>query len=153
MLYKEKNIHPAFTPKPDFVFAPFGKRRPDERPLVVVFSRDEDAGFLYRTLLEKFCRVEAVSRLKDLKKVAGDAPPDLILMDGMLQFEKTLEDIRRLRRARAFKEIPLILVSGFASPHFRERALTVGADEFLVKPLDFDSLERRVEKTFKLASL
>ena len=153
----QKKTH-GFGPRPvkDLSIAPvdneinFVQPAKKEKPLVLVFSRDADASFLYRTILEIWSyRVKEFSALEDLPVIIENELPDLILMDGVRQFEENLENLRRIRADKRFCCLPVILVSGFVQDAFRNSALACGADDFLVKPLDFDLLERTVKKNIR----
>ena len=59
---------------------------------------------------------------------------DLVLMDVYLD---GLETCRRLRRE---SPVPILMFSTSADPVLRQRALTCGANGFLVKPIEFEGL-------------
>jgi DNA-binding response OmpR family regulator len=67
--------------------------------------------------------------------------PHLILLDSVLPFESHLENIRQIRRRETGQQTPIVVISGFSQPRFQNLSMEVGADGFLVKPLDFDLLE------------
>lgn len=118
--------------------------------LILVFGSEPETCFLYRTILELWdFRVEQTDNIEDSLAVIADKRPDLILMDCVLSFEKNLEAIRRLRENMFPSEIPIVLTSGFAQPQFRSFALFNGADELLVKPLNYDSLRFCLEKNIR----
>lgn len=120
------------------------------KPSVLIVSRDADAVCMYRTILELWSyRVEIFSQAAELAEMPETEQPAVILLDGVLRFEKTLAEIRLIREDGRFSKLPLIVLSGFSQTRFRNRAFISGADDFLVKPLDLDLLERRIEKNLE----
>ena len=115
---------------------------------VLIFSRDSDTLTLLKTLLELWGFRTVVSQnLADSLLIIERDAPDLILLDSVLPFETNLEYIRRLRRQAVTKEISIIVLSGFSQSRFESLSIAVGADAFLVKPMDFDLLQKHLEKT------
>ncbi|HEX6705236.1 MAG TPA: response regulator [Albitalea sp.] len=68
------------------------------------------------------------------------ASPDLVLMDSVMPAIDGMEAIRRLRGNKAFRDLPIIVVSASASGNDRQSSLAAGANEFLPKPLDYERL-------------
>jgi CheY-like chemotaxis protein len=133
---------PSISPSPE------GQLAGTER--VLIFSLENDTRFLLKTLLEiwGYNTAEADS-LENSLAIVENLKPDLILLDSMLPFERHLENIRQIRRNKFSKEIPIIVLSGFSQPQFEKLSIAVGADGFLVKPLDFDLLEGFLKKNIE----
>jgi DNA-binding response OmpR family regulator len=66
-------------------------------------------------------------------KLAGSETPDFIYLDIRLPKIDGFEVLERLRANPATATIPVIILSNFGEPEFRERGLKLGALEFLVK--------------------
>jgi two-component system cell cycle response regulator DivK len=79
---------------------------------------------------------------------AGEARPDLILMDLSLPRMDGWEATRRLKADRALADIPVIVLSAHAMRGDEERARASGCDDFLTKPIDetllFQTLARHL---------
>jgi two-component system response regulator MprA len=84
-----------------------------------------------------------------LDKALGN-PPDLIVLDVMLPDIDGLEVCRQLRAAGG-KEPVLMLTARDAIPD-RVAGLDAGADDYLVKPFDFDELRARIRALLRRAS-
>jgi two-component system, cell cycle response regulator DivK len=117
------------------------------RPLVLIVEDDEDTRFLLRTLLERrgLRVVEAEDGVSGVR-AAEELRPDLILMDWSMPGMDGLNAMRLIRARDSWSETPVIIISGHASPASRELALANGCSEYLVKPLDFDQLDRALRK-------
>lgn len=67
-------------------------------------------------------------------------------MDISLSKTDSLATARRMRQIERLRDVPIVFVSGHAQPEFRSLALTLGGDDFLVKPVDFNQLEAVLKK-------
>ncbi len=117
------------------------------RPLALIVEDYEDMRLLLSTLLER--RGLRVAEAEDGfagVRAAEELRPDLILMDWSMPGMDGLKAMRLIRERDSLSEIPVIVISGHASPASRELALATGCSEYLVKPLDFDQLDRALRK-------
>lgn len=122
-------------------------RKIEKKELVLVLSKEPDTRFLFKTLLEMWnYRAETAENFEELISVAEAALPHLILMDTSLPFLDNMTKMQRMRQTELFSRLPIILLSGHAQPRYRNLALSLGAAEFLVKPVDFDVLEDCLKK-------
>ncbi len=76
--------------------------------------------------------------------------PDLILMDLMLPGLDGQETTRRIKQLDDRPFIPIILVTARGDQQSKVKGLDAGADDFLVKPLDFAELLARVRAMLRL---
>jgi PAS domain S-box-containing protein len=86
----------------------------------------EGEGFAIRTAVDGHAAVDAIARER----------PDLILMDIQLPGIDGLELTRRLKGDPATAGIPIVAVTAYAMKGDREKALAVGCDDYLTKPID-----------------
>ncbi len=70
--------------------------------------------------------------------------PDLILLDIKMPGMDGFEVCSRLKANRELEGIPVIFVTGLEKEEDRERAFSVGAVDYLVKPVPKDLLLQRV---------
>jgi CheY-like chemotaxis protein len=69
-------------------------------------------------------------------------PYDIILMDLHMPGIDGLEATRRIRELEQGRRTPIVALTANALTEGREQALAAGMDDFLVKPLDREHLER-----------
>ena len=72
--------------------------------------------------------------------------PDLILLDMSLPVINGWNVASRLRAKPETRAIPIIAITAHAMRGHRERALEAGCDEFQTKPIDFDELQKKIER-------
>ncbi len=114
-------------------------------PTVLIVEDDEDNRELLRVLLEiwNYRVVEAVNGIEALN-LAEQVSPDLILMDVKLPLLDGLEATREIRKSANIGSVPIVFLSGCAEAKFRNAANEVGANAYLVKPLDYDNLQTTI---------
>ena len=76
--------------------------------------------------------------------------PDLILMDIMMPNLNGFEAVTRLKATPHLYNIPIVMVTALHDVGDRVRALEVGADDFLSKPVDRTELRVRVRSLLKV---
>ncbi|MEO2049993.1 MAG: response regulator [Pirellulales bacterium] len=122
-------------------------QRQRNRQILIV---DDDPAIcrLFRVILAKHYSVrEAVSGEEAIEEVAHETP-DLVLLDIMMPGIDGYETCRKLKAAEHPPQI--IMVSARSSTEEQARAFDVGADDYLIKPVDLAELRARVELHFRL---
>lgn len=61
-------------------------------------------------------------------------------------FEEGLAVLKQMQACQSMVDVPVIITSGNATTAFREGVCDAGYNEFLVKPIDFDRLDRLLEE-------
>ena len=81
-------------------------------------------------------------------KIARTRPPDVIVLDVMLPDMDGMEVCRRLRRGIA---TPILMLTARDAVPDRIAGLDSGADDYLVKPFEFDELVARLRALLRRA--
>jgi two-component system chemotaxis response regulator CheY len=68
--------------------------------------------------------------------------PDLLLLDINMPEVSGLDMLEFLRRRKEWKELPVIMLSSEAADSMVDRALQMGADSYLIKPVTIQELEK-----------
>lgn len=77
---------------------------------------------------------------KNALKILDENKVDLVLMDIMMPEMDGYTTIEKIREQDRFKELPIIAVTAKAMKEDKQKCLDVGADDYLAKPIDLDSL-------------
>jgi two-component system, NtrC family, response regulator AtoC len=98
-------------------------------------------------LADKYTRVatftEAQQALDDLHVIS----PDLVLLDIFLGHFNGLDILEQLRKQGY--TMPVIMMTAFSDIKMAVRAMKLGAEDFIVKPLDLEQLEVAVERALQ----
>src|SRR3546814_14598064 len=66
--------------------------------------------------------------------LARENPPDLVLLDWMIEGVSGIEVCRRLRRHPETANVPIIMLTARGEEADRIRVLETGADDYITKP-------------------
>ena len=91
-------------------------------------------------------RVERVSTGLEALKLLSTTEIDLVLTDIHMPEINGLELIRFIKETEHLRHIPVIIISTEASERDKERALALGADDYLAKPFTPEQLRRTINK-------
>ena len=81
--------------------------------------------------------------------LARETPPDIVLLDWMVEGLSGLEVCRRLRRAPGTANVPIIMLTARGEEEDRVRGLETGADDYVTKPFSPRELVARVNAVLR----
>lgn len=102
------------------------------------------AELLVYTLEREEFEVERTGDGDEALLLARESPPDLVLLDWMIEGVSGIEVCRRLRRAAATANVPIIMLTAKGEEADRIRGLETGADDYVTKPFSPRELVARV---------
>lgn len=76
--------------------------------------------------------------------LARESPPDIVLLDWMIEGLSGIEVCRQLRRATGTANVPIIMLTARGEEEDRIRGLETGADDYVTKPFSPRELVARV---------
>ena len=82
-----------------------------------------------------------------------NAPPDLVLMDVVMPGMDGIEATRHIKTFGGSRWIPIIMMTALSAKEDIIFGLDAGADEYLVKPIDFDILAARLRSMKRITSM
>jgi two-component system, sensor histidine kinase and response regulator len=130
---------------------------------VLIVEDTPSTADLFATMLARFgmdsetvsTAEDALKRLVDGKGNAIMPKPDIILMDWLLPGMDGIEATQKIRANRMIADIPIIMVSACASETHEARALELGANGFIQKPVTastlFDAVFRQLDASYSTA--
>lgn len=75
-----------------------------------------------------------------------DPQPDVILLDLSMPGGAGMDVLKRLKASTKTADIPVLIVTGSTDAALRERAAELGADDYINKPVDPDTVIARVRE-------
>ncbi len=126
------------------------KKKMDPKCLLIIEDDESMRAALQRIFLNEGYLLKMAADATELSKVLDETPIDLILMDVGLPWVNGFELAQLLKENPDLKAIPLVFVSGNADPEDMKKAFALGADDFIKKPFDVDSLRKTVRTLLKL---
>ena len=120
------------------------------RPTVMVVD-DTDINLM---IMESILAEEYSVKLFNQAKVALDYaivnPPDLILLDIMMPDMDGFETCRRLKGNAKLADVPVIFITAKNEDEYEELGFSVGASDFIHKPVNAPILLARVKTHLKI---
>jgi len=124
-----------------------------ENPKILIVDDEEKDIKILKALLgsEDYHLFGVLSGNEALKKIIEDFP-DLILLDVMMPEMDGFEVCKRIKTDPKTKMIPVIIVTALSEKQHRIKAMEVGADDFISKPVDRIELQIRVKSLLRIKS-
>lgn len=116
------------------------------RPTVLVIDDDRVTREILSDLLrDAGLHVVLAAGGEEGCRLACENPPDVVLVDLFMPGRDGLEVCRFLRSQPALRQIPILLMTAHTDQEGLVNPFRVGADDYIVKPFDFDELLARVQ--------
>lgn len=95
------------------------------------------------------CEVTAFFNVRSAaKNIASGKKPDLIILDLNMPEISGLDMIEFLRRRPDTKDLPIVMLSSEAADSVVDKALALGADSYVMKPITIEELEKAMATAF-----
>jgi DNA-binding response OmpR family regulator len=122
-----------------------------ERPARVLIADDNPQGaeLLEAYLGETDYDIETAADGEETLRKVRSWRPDLILLDVMMPKISGFEVCKRLRADPATRDIAVLMVTALDQPSDVDRAVDVGTDDFLTKPINKADLLLRVRAALR----
>lgn len=115
------------------------------RPLLVVDDEELNRDVLSRRLVRAGYRVEAACNAKEALAKIGHENYELVLLDSMMPEMSGVDLLRLLRGTYTASELPVIMVTALHESEKVVEALSLGANDYITKPLDFPVALARIK--------
>lgn len=118
--------------------------------VLVVDDNEMNRDMLSRRLQRKGCDVTVAHDGHVALELIRDHRFDLILLDVMMPGLNGLEVLKTLRETYTATDLPIIMVTAHRESEDIVQALTLGANDYVTKPLDFPVVLARVQTQLAL---
>ena len=95
--------------------------------------------------------VARAERGDDAEVMLAESTPELVILDWMLPGVSGFELCRRMRAREATRDLPVIMLTARGEESERVRGLSIGADDYVVKPFSVPELMARVRSLLRRA--
>ncbi len=121
------------------------KLKKDIPSLLVVEDNHELRKFLIFKFNKDYNVLDAKNGREGLE-MAQTFLPDIIISDVMMPELDGIEMIKKLRSIKEMQTVPIILLTAKSANIDAIEGLQIGADDYIVKPFDFNELKARVDR-------
>ncbi|MFH8251933.1 response regulator transcription factor [Microbacterium sp. B2969] len=115
---------------------------PEDRPRLLLAEDDPQLGPLMASVLDEVYEVTLVPDGGEALDAAQDGRFDALVIDRRLPTVDGVSIVEILRRSG--NDTPTLILTALGSVHDKVRGLDAGANDYLVKPFDFDELFARL---------
>jgi serine phosphatase RsbU (regulator of sigma subunit) len=117
--------------------------------ILIVDDEPFNIDYLEQELAELGCdTVSAANGREALEQVAAQAP-DVILLDIMMPVMDGFQTLEQLKSAKAWRDIPVIVISAMDDVGSVARGIELGAEDYLPKPFDEVLLKARINNSLE----
>ncbi len=111
-----------------------------EKKKLLVVDDSKANLLLFETMFENDTRIELLFRDNGLGIVEFclQHMPDLILLDIMMPEVNGFEVLEMLKSNEVLKNITVVIISALQGPEDIKRGIELGANDFIIKPVDFE---------------
>jgi CheY-like chemotaxis protein len=114
---------------------------------VFVVDDDRDTTECMRLLIKQWGHeVHVANQANVAIEQAPFVKPHVMLVDLAMPVIDGLTVARRIRGVPELTSVSLVALTGYADPQHRQQALDAGFDEFLVKPLPIEELQKLLDR-------
>jgi CheY-like chemotaxis protein len=117
-------------------------------PTALLVDDDQTISMLLRFVLERQgWKVQVASDgAQAMVAIEQGEPPQLVLLDMMLPVHDGLTLLARLRSLPAWKDVPVVMLTGKNDQSLIDRAFATGANDYVSKPFNPAELALRLKK-------
>ena len=120
---------------------------------ILLFGDDAKiAQGLRKTLEKKAFALHQVKEKVEVKDKILEIEPELIILNFISSSEDNFKICKEIKKDRSFRNIPVVIVSNVSKKKNLIRALEIGADDCLSKPIDFNIFLARLRAILRRIS-
>jgi len=120
------------------------------RPRVLIADDQTELLMLMKEMVE-FAGFEVITANDGAEAMTAvfETNPDIIVLDNNMPRKMGLEVAQDLKNNPVFAHIPIIIVTGAGEKSTKLKGLSMGIDDYLIKPVDSDELIARIRMILK----
>ncbi len=115
-------------------------------PKLLIIDDDEAVRKVLRFRLKNSYEIVNTGSPEEALALALHEKPDAILLDLMMPKYSGFEVCQTVASLSFTQHIPIIIVSGESSSSYKDFCETLGAKDYIQKPVDFEALENKLKR-------
>jgi CheY-like chemotaxis protein len=119
------------------------------KTILVIDDSTTNIVLLQAVLNSKGYSIDTALSVKDAYNIINRKMPDLILLDLLMPRINGFDFLKEIKADKKTKDIPIIVVSALTDQENIQKAMTLGANEFITKPVDVQKLVDIVASVFE----
>ena len=113
--------------------------------ILIVDDEQPNVMLLEAILSSPAAQILSLTDSRQVERTFTEFEPDIVLLDLHMPKPDGIEVLRRIAEVRARRGfVPVVVLTADTRSVARKGALLLGADDFLIKPLDRDEVQLRV---------
>ena len=120
------------------------------RPTVLIVDDAPENLMVMESILAKYYSLKLFNDAREALDYAFANPPDLILLDIMMPKIDGFETCHRLKADPKLVDIPIIFITSKNEDEYEQMGFSVGASDFIHKPINAPILIARVKTHLKI---
>ncbi len=121
--------------------------------ILVIDDSDIDRKMIAAALQKKNFEVVSLHSGINCLEVAKKEKPDVVLLDNMMPEISGIEVLKVLRSHFSPIELPILMITAKTATEDIIEALSIGADDYIVKPVNFEIALMRINTRLKIVQL
>lgn len=113
---------------------------------LLVIDDDESVRKLLRFRLRNSYEIIETGSPEEALAITLEKKPDAILLDLMMPKYSGFEVCQTISSLSFTQHIPILIISGESSSNYKDFCESLGAKDFIQKPVDFDLLENKLSR-------
>lgn len=118
-----------------------------EPKILIIDDDDLVASSLKKVLTKQNYNVTTCLDADEAKNITAEFQPDVILLDIYLTTHNGIDILKILKKN--FREIPVVMITGYADVKMAVTSIKSGAFDFLLKPIDLEQLSIVLNKALE----
>jgi len=110
---------------------------------ILIIDDDSDSGTILTCILEDGGYEVGVAKRRRSDR---GSPPDLVLLDVMMPGKNGFDVCESVKSNAEMSQIIIIMISAKSDPISQEQASSLGASDYIIKPVNPSEVLRRVRK-------